>query len=110
MTETQPHYGLPSKEQTEIQVSEYRKRSGCVGHETVSAEQKILMRMIKLLAAIAEFERRYHNNIINSQTNAFSLAFPEMKRRDIHRADIAKRAALRCKETYNNLVLELSTL
>jgi hypothetical protein len=96
--------------QTAIQVEAYRRSSWMLEKQTLEAKQKEAMRILQLLAAIRHFEVKYSIAIRQSQTNVFDLAFPEMKRKSIHRADICKRAALRLRQAYNNLINDISPL
>lgn len=100
----------PTPYQTQIQVEDFRRSSWMLEKETIDEKKAEAMRMIQLLAAIRHFEVKYSIAIRHSLTNVFDMAFPQMKQRSVHQADIYKRAAMRLRQTYNNLINEMSHL
>ncbi len=96
-----------SEVSTQVQVNEYRKFHWMSGRGTIRTQRTLMMEALKTLAAVEHFENKYRELINQSMTNPFDLAFPQMKAKTIHRADVAKRAALRMKMCFNNLISEI---
>ncbi len=93
---------------THIEVAGCRRYHWMAGKSATDVARRDMLRAMKLLAAIEIFETKYIILINQSMSNPFDLAFPEMKRKTIHNADIAKRAALRLRQSFNNLINEIS--
>lgn len=90
-----------------LRVSNFRKYHWMTESGSIPETRIQLRQAIKLLAKIEHFEAMYRELISQSMGNAFDLAFPEMKRKTLHRAEICKRWTLKLRKEFNIIICEI---
>jgi len=81
----------------------YSKREWMVGFNELNKMEAHLEGLQKLIRAIRMMEFRYHTSL---QDVTLYSGIPQLKARAQKQADCRKRAALRLKQSFNNIINE----